>query len=53
MSKSRIQHNHMLIRMETIKFPSINDISKVRQLMKKIVSDIDMKLLGTPPYLLC
>jgi hypothetical protein len=39
--------------METIKFPSINDISKVRQLMKKIVSDIDMKLLGTPPYLLC
>ena len=48
MSKNSIQHNHMLIRMETIKFPGINDISKVRKLMKKIVSDIDMKLLGTP-----
>lgn len=48
MFKNTIHHNHMLIRMEMIKFPTIEDIPKVKKLLKKIISDIDMKLLGSP-----
>ena len=48
MLKNNIHHDHMLIRMESIKFPSINDIPKFKKLLKKIISEIDMKLLGNP-----
>ena len=44
----QIQHHHMLIRMETMLCPKKTDISKVKQLIKKILVDIDMKLIGTP-----
>jgi hypothetical protein len=48
MLKNNIHHDHMLIRMESIKFPSINDIPKFKKLLKKIIREIDMKLLGNP-----
>jgi S-adenosylmethionine/arginine decarboxylase-like enzyme len=46
--KNNINHHHMLIRIETIKFPIREDIPNVKKLMKKIISDINMKLLGKP-----
>jgi hypothetical protein len=46
--KNNINHHHMLIRMETIKYPIKEDIPNVKKLMKKIISDINIKLLGQP-----
>jgi hypothetical protein len=34
--------------METIKFPEKKDASKFKKLIKKIISDINMKILGGP-----
>jgi S-adenosylmethionine/arginine decarboxylase-like enzyme len=48
MKNTNIQHHHMLIRMETIKFPEKKDVPKFKKLIKKIISDINMKILGGP-----
>ena len=48
MNENLIHHNHLLIRMELIKFPIKKDIKFVKNLCKKIISLINMKLLGKP-----
>jgi len=48
MNNTEIHHNHMLIRMEMINSPTIKDISNIKKLLKKIIKDINMKLLGVP-----
>jgi S-adenosylmethionine/arginine decarboxylase-like enzyme len=45
-TESKIQHHHLLLRMETKKCPLEEDKQKAKNLLEQIVHDIDMKLLG-------
>jgi len=44
----KIQHHHFLLRMETKKCPDKNQKSEAKALVKHILKDINMKLLGDP-----
>jgi len=45
-SESKIQHHHLLLRMETQKCPLEGDKAKAKALVERIVHDVNMKLLG-------
>lgn len=47
-NSDRIEHHHLLIRMETRKCPSEKDKKFVGELVKKIIKDIGMKELDEP-----
>ena len=44
----KIQHHHLLLRMELVKCPGPQQKEEAGQLIHKIVRDIDMKLLADP-----
>lgn len=44
----KVQHHHLLLRMETQKCPNETDKQTAKQLIKKIIRDVDMNLLGEP-----
>lgn len=46
--KQTIQHHHLLLRMETKSCPTDEDKEQACHLLKMIVQDVDMKLLGEP-----
>jgi len=47
-SNKDIQHHHMLIRMETELHPSKNDMNCIKNIIKQIINDLNMELLGGP-----
>lgn len=46
--RQRIQHHHLLIRMETKTCPLYEDKDSAKDLVIQIIKDIHMKLLGEP-----
>jgi len=44
----KIEHHHLLLRMETKKCPQESDKSKAKELIKRILRDIGMVLLAEP-----
>jgi S-adenosylmethionine/arginine decarboxylase-like enzyme len=47
-SKTNIQHHHMLLRMETTKYPKLEEKVKVENLIRRIILDLDMDIIGKP-----
>jgi S-adenosylmethionine/arginine decarboxylase-like enzyme len=45
---THIQHHHMLLRMETKKFPKREEQEKVANLIRRIILDLDMDIIGAP-----
>jgi S-adenosylmethionine/arginine decarboxylase-like enzyme len=43
-----IQHHHLLLRMEIQNVPVKQDIPKIKQLLKQIILDLNMNILGIP-----
>ena len=44
----RIQHHHLLLRVETCTCPTKDEKDKARTMIKRIIKDIRMKPLDTP-----
>jgi S-adenosylmethionine/arginine decarboxylase-like enzyme len=47
-ANNHISHHHMLLRMETLLHPSKKDLPKVEELIKTIISELDMKIIDVP-----
>jgi S-adenosylmethionine/arginine decarboxylase-like enzyme len=47
-TKKHIQHHHLLIRMESILYPSKNDIPMVNELIRRIIKKLNMKIIDIP-----
>jgi len=45
--KEKIEHHHLLLRIETNQCPSVEDKEKMENMIHELVKDIDMKPLGT------
>lgn len=43
-----IHHNHLLLRMEIENSPVQKDIPKIKRLLKQIIFDLNMNILGAP-----
>jgi S-adenosylmethionine/arginine decarboxylase-like enzyme len=43
-----IHHNHLLLRMEIENSPIQKDIPKIKKLLKQIILDLNMNMLGSP-----
>ena len=46
--KTNIQHHHLLLRMETKKYPKREDKEKVANLIRRIILELDMDIIGSP-----
>lgn len=46
--RKEIEHHHLLLRMETMICPGKNDKDKAEKLIKDIICDVKMKMLGKP-----
>ena len=47
-SKINIQHHHLLLRMETTKYPKQEEKPFVENLLRQIIIDLDMEIIGKP-----
>ena len=47
-SKTNIQHHHLLLRMETTKYPKKEEKTFVENLLRRIIIDLDMEIIGKP-----
>jgi S-adenosylmethionine/arginine decarboxylase-like enzyme len=46
--KTNIQHHHLLLRMETKKYPKQEEKAIVDNLIRRIILDLDMDIIGNP-----